>query len=539
MFYFYLDFPCILSGGKVSFHDPLEHHGEECWEYDLAEECADDPYFIHDHWDQFNVFNLPIHAVMSAKNLTQYRHTLFRFPLRQRASKLAETVYDKTRIDELFQMFEQEGHLALLFLKNIEKIQLYKRHVGVYSAEVLQLRGTRKQEFLENVDLDTWAAAPQCITNVMGIQTGVNGGRQSNSKWLVIHYYAGGADFSSHMKTLFRKSKNLPLVGIAFCLDDKKARERIQYTEGHVFCFLPLPLEERCMSGLPFHVNGFFAVDHNRRHLKYASLDQNMTWCEDKDVLWNQCLMKEVLPKALVQLVEEAVRLQLEGRLSVRDVYRLIPNIAKVTQHWKPLVESFFSQCFQNLRVFHICDGRWLYYHQVLFLEEEDRRIAGLLTRILACAGKYVSDPPGHVLRSLLKYVGRQNIAFVKPSDTRSALRRNQQLQDELSTEDKLHLLDHVLKCLEKFENLNGLKLVPLADGSFGSFNSGEMYFPCLDHPAELLPGFERMLVDVHKLKQWGLLQRFEHSVVGKGICKLLLFLLLQCSVHVKFSFTF
>ena len=40
---------------------------------------------------------------------------------------------------------------------------------------------------------------------------------------------------------------------------------------GHVFCFLPLPLEQKSSTGLPVHINGYFSISQNRRHLKWPT----------------------------------------------------------------------------------------------------------------------------------------------------------------------------------------------------------------------------------------------------------------------------
>ena len=40
---------------------------------------------------------------------------------------------------------------------------------------------------------------------------------------------------------------------------------------GHVFCFLPLSLEQKSSTGLPVHVNGYFSISQNRRHLKWPT----------------------------------------------------------------------------------------------------------------------------------------------------------------------------------------------------------------------------------------------------------------------------
>ena len=52
------------------------------------------------------------------------------------------------------------------------------------------------------------------------------------------------------------------------------------------------------MSGLPVHINGFFAVSSNRHQLKWPSIkhadDAGESTVTDKACLWNELLLEEV-----------------------------------------------------------------------------------------------------------------------------------------------------------------------------------------------------------------------------------------------------
>ena len=78
--------------------------------------------------------------------------------------------------------------------------------------------------------------------------------------------------------------------------------------DGHVFCFLPLPLEQKTPTGLPVHVNGFFALEQNRKYIKWPSGYHARQDFMDKRLLWNQCMLKEALPKAYAALLWAAIQ---------------------------------------------------------------------------------------------------------------------------------------------------------------------------------------------------------------------------------------
>jgi len=82
-----------------------------------------------------------------------------------------------------------------------------------------------------------------------------------------------------------------------------------EWAIGRTFSYLPLPRDGSNNTGLPVHVNGAFALEANRKHVKWPSMighersrdDQHL----DKHLLWNQCLLREALPTAYVQMLLE------------------------------------------------------------------------------------------------------------------------------------------------------------------------------------------------------------------------------------------
>ena len=55
---------------------------------------------------------------------------IFRFPLRIVPSELSETVYNRDKMSALFQSFQADAHLVLIFLKSVETVELSTRYVG-------------------------------------------------------------------------------------------------------------------------------------------------------------------------------------------------------------------------------------------------------------------------------------------------------------------------------------------------------------------------------------------------------------------------
>ena len=87
-----------------------------------------------------------------------------------------------------------------------------------------------------------------------------------------------------------------PYVGVAVSLSSPPGA-----VQGHLFCFLPLPLppETPSPTGLPLHVHGFLELDENRQHVQWPSSDECQTW--------NRLLVAHALPRAYVTLLLQLV----------------------------------------------------------------------------------------------------------------------------------------------------------------------------------------------------------------------------------------
>jgi len=71
-------------------------------------------------------------------------------------------------------------------------------------------------------------------------------------------------------------------------------------------------VQKRSLTGLPVHVNGFFALSQNRRYIKSPNADQEdreaFGWpLTDKSLLWNRCLLEEAIPIAYTAMILEAI----------------------------------------------------------------------------------------------------------------------------------------------------------------------------------------------------------------------------------------
>ena len=277
--------------------------------------------------DQFSPFKGIFDCTDEVFSRGYYDGTLFRFPLRTTPSKLSETLYSAKKIDTLFGSFKADAHLMLLFLQNLESIELYVREESDSTSrrifqvkiaeESLQVARAKRKEFRERITPNKVMPEPITVTYPITIET-VNFDSPVDDKakqhsFLVTSYFCGGQVSSTFKELMTDKVLSyLPTVGVAMALPTGP-KLQTPTIQGHVFCFLPLPVQKTSLTGLPVHVNGFFALSQNRRYIKSPNAEQEDRekkgqQLTDKSLLWNKCLLKEGIPKAYATMILEAIK---------------------------------------------------------------------------------------------------------------------------------------------------------------------------------------------------------------------------------------
>ena len=252
---------------------------------------------------------------------SSYKGTLFRFPLRTEPSKLSETLYSAEKVNDLFNGFMADAHLVLLFMQHLESIELYAREelereprrmfqVRI-SEESLKLVRERREEFQERVPSGQLLPHSLHVTYPITIEAvqyyqGVEAGKCSHS-FLVTNYVCGGKISSEFQALVVDPSLSyLPLVGVAMALPSSP-QDPVLEIQGHVSCVLPLPVQKTSLTGLPVHVNGFFALTQNRGHIKFPTAEQEGQPLTDKSLKWNKCLLEEAIPQAYATMILESI----------------------------------------------------------------------------------------------------------------------------------------------------------------------------------------------------------------------------------------
>ena len=435
--------------------------------------------------------------------LSTYPHTLFRFPLRVRASGLSQTCYDVSKLRELLEALKEEAQCLLLFLRSVDIITVIEIGTSGVQSKVFEVSimesereivSEKRRKFLQEVkssNLKTRKATYMISYEAKFHVTAddIVAGEVECKHWLVTTTV--GSDRSEDLQAA-AKQKVLPWVGCALELE----AEIVDDSGGRIFCFLPLPQETR--SPLPVHVNGTFGLNDDRRSLKWPSGERKHDLTAD----WNMIIVQSLLPHCYSLLIKSAIIENVPSDV----VYKSWPQCKKLKRTpWSGLSQPLFENIFK-LEVFWSKEypdtdqGMWVSLKTATVVLSE---ISSVVHKVLSACGLQLVDfrDYPHISDALLR-VGSIRINELTPVLARQKIRFQKGMKYQALPPSDKHELLHYCLSDEKFNELEGLELLPLVNGSFVSFAQGKSNVnPCYvcneKNQRGLLPNLEHCLVDV------------------------------------------
>ena len=444
-------------------------------------------------------------------NTGYFNGTLFRFPLRHETNKsYLGSVYSVDKVYSLFDSLKADGDLLLLFMKNLCEILIYDRNLVGKEEPIYSLRidGTINSAMLEvqsgfikSIQSGS-ATNPIKTSYIVECQSVVYRGCKAtkNNKWLVQQYF-DCEENAKKIKNNLNNKKNLPWAGTAVCIDDIES-ESLTCDCGRIFCFLPLPSDTKKATGLKFHVNGYFAIDQNRRHIKWPTTEQRRSDIDDPALLWNIYFVNEILPKTLLHQFFAACQIFQETTKKSKLLYDILPVVDDVLQPWKELVDSFYK-LFVNEKICYTPNkgGQWINIESSIFNNLPNVACNDLIRRILKYDGINIVFVPDHLFQTFLK-LKPDHVKCVTVEMARLSCKRQQAV---LTMEDKLNLLPYLVSdCM--YEDLVGLEFIPCADGVMRAFQSKQevnqtvIYLVDDSHPAAGIPSVASIIVNISQL---------------------------------------
>ncbi|XP_060560516.1 sacsin-like [Ruditapes philippinarum] len=508
------DFPCVISGGTVLLINPQKSGKKVNISLDLCtlEEYEEEGLDAEAFWEALeDTFGLCRQTLPE----DGFQGTIFWFPLRENPSVLSETLYNESKVKNLFDSFASDASNILLFLKDIEKISLHTRDEDRKISETLLLEiedkdgAVRRSRQAFKDQIQTQNISPECPdihSTIHLVIHMLHGDKEEHQEWLVVNYFVNESASAGFRELI--QDKNLgysPYVGVATSLTEIE-----DDFEGHVFCFLPLPKEGERLTGLPVHVNGFFALSQNRHHMKWETEEQEGKPIDDKSILWNKALIQEALPKAYDLLVLEIIEVSKNNsndEISVKAVYNTLPTCKssprKTHKRWMELENKLYEYLGKREILYAMHTREWIDLRRAFFAtfktlssNEGDVALQESVVRCFKKIGVQYVDIPFSLFDTLQSHF--PYIKDLTPESLALQLKQQQHYKD-LTHKDKINILGYLLR---NEVNLQDLELLPLASDKWIEFRKGSQpIYLCSDAAVKMFPGQEnRMVMESAKL---------------------------------------
>ena len=293
--------------------------------------------------------------------------TLFRLPLRTplqaESSLLSKRALSAIEAENLLDSLRGEASAMLLFLKNIESIEICRWRVGESEKErifycnimniSLELRN--KRSFVGG---NVGKSVTKVHTVDFNLQINCISGSETDSvpyreEWEVCNQLGGGSCNIIADDPANALLRLIPWGGVASCISCPQSSPSSSSTivsnstsgsggsiaerVGLAYCFLPLPI----LTGLPVMVNGFFELSSNRRDIWQSgqAAGGEMTGDGRTRAEWNLSLMRDVIAPSYVRLLVRA-----RDILGFSDAYQdLFPT--PVPAPWKVVADATLVKC--------------------------------------------------------------------------------------------------------------------------------------------------------------------------------------------------
>ncbi|XP_021724690.1 uncharacterized protein LOC110692006 isoform X2 [Chenopodium quinoa] len=435
-----------------------------------------------------------------------FNGTLFRFPLRNAEqaaeSKLSRQAYSEDDISSMFTQLYEEGVFSLLFLKSVLSIEMYVWDVGetvprkLYSCSVSSADEdiiSHRQLLLRLSKLSSISTFEMDSFKLDFVTEAVSGSsiQKRTDTFYIVQAMASS---SSRIGSFAAKASReydihlLPWASIAACISDDPI-DGDGLKVGRAFCFLPLPVR----TGLTVQVNGYFEVSSNRRGIWYG---EDMDRSGKIRSIWNRLLLEDVIAPIFRSLL-----LGVQGMLGPTSSYYSLWPTGDFEEPWSILIQQVYKNIVQA-PVFYsdVGGGKWVSPTES-FLHDEEYTDKEELADVLLQLGKHIVRLPNPVRNMLLKYTTDFQWKVITPDTVRCFIRDCGSVSN-LGSAQRLLLLEY---CLEDIldsdvgKYVNNLPLLPLANGSFGSFSEasqGISYFICNELEHKLLQQIPDRIVD-------------------------------------------
>ncbi|CAG8485207.1 6450_t:CDS:10 [Cetraspora pellucida] len=415
--------------------------------------------------------------------------TIFRYPLRteqdSKNSKISDKICNPDKVLEMFKTFFKNDSVdCLLFLRYIERIEFYELKEGKSEPELIykillkdaekvrerrqmivkaispMMKNLKENKLIQKTTIDVSYNASIVLYEKEEVV--------DESLWLILNML----DDLHNAKTKFpndfgERLGTISNVGLAAKLNLSQNN-----FHGKLFCFFPFPINT------PFRVsiNGHFAVTNNRRNIWYEDpkdlFDKSLANLKNK---WNHYLFEEVIPQAWVKFI-----IKLQSHVDQKEAYYKFWPIVDPAQ----FTSIFFIDLLKNMmRKINADDKIFREHDQTLSISTgyfQDKLCVE--PDILSKIGFPLITAPSEIIEALKNSDRHSSLRFYNPSIVSEFLQRHEKWHDKLERNEILRLFGYLMND-ENYEILEGLKMMPLANGEYKTISrDGTVTYICPDH---------------------------------------------------------
>ncbi|XP_028400651.1 sacsin-like [Dendronephthya gigantea] len=440
--YHLTDVPSFISREHLVVFDPNTHHLKERHIKDRSRpgiriNLAKQPQSLTRYQDQFQPYNGVFGCITTeTREAFHYNGTLFRFPFRTaaqaRTSDIIKTSYGRDKIQAIVCSICECASNLLIFSQHVKEVVVFELDkssqpdemrlvlsVKKPSVQVFRQEGTNSTEpfikqcskwWKQNRDSENICKEFPSSCELVNIETrkeeselsGCDGRYRSDETWFVVS--ASGTDASLKIARSPEGGTRgfLPCGGAAFVVQKKASKQNSNSDlSGELFCFLPLSIS----TGLPVHVNGYFAIMSNRVEIWKRSTTGN----QPVEVNWNEALMEDALARAYIMLLENLK--DSIGKIKDYKFHSLWPSSDTVDmKSWEKLVQKICSVLLDPKTKLFYSDGKWMSINDGFLLNDDFAYINETAVKVLRTVGIHVFNLPNNILRTLTKFDGWRQI---------------------------------------------------------------------------------------------------------------------------------
>lgn len=483
------DFPSVVSGDALLLLDPNKQDDKACTRHLLSKNKRTVQ-------SMKRTFGRALgNTIFDADAKDGFHGTVFRFPLRRAPSKLSRGLYNDEKVSQLLESFRTEMMLILVFLRSLESVEILRSKAACsdslepsFSAYLTDESAKERRDRKSDLEKDVFIAKSgyKRISYVSCKVTDHLSTLSFSLSWTVASLCLDRTEIPLSFDPIIEFP---PFVGVAVADVSKTSREIMMTMglvanalRGHVFCFLPLPLQNQSITGLPVQINGFFALSANRHHLKWPSSDEEL-YCwktqGDDSSRWNKILLTVAIPRAyrdLITTLIETSKAKGNTEESLRAVYDAFPTDMSENSMWKTVVAESYKLILKTACFFSAQNGgMWVTVgEKVVFVKDENSSDFHVEIReILNRLGITVSCIPAGVYDTAQGFADGL-MSLLTPAFVRDLLKGTRSYHRE-SPSAKLRLLDFIIKDIHTEQNISqlyGIGLLPLSDRSFELFQN-------------------------------------------------------------------